>query len=54
MQCPYLDALRHPLNLAVLVLAVAAGLFSAWWLFPVGLMVWGIMVVVHANDPALR
>jgi len=54
MQPPYLDALRHPLNLAVLALAVAAGLCSAWWLFPVGLVVWGIMVVVHAHDLALR
>jgi chromosome segregation ATPase len=31
-----------------------AGLFSAWWLFPLGLLLWLIMVVVVARNPTLR
>jgi hypothetical protein len=35
-------------------LAVLAGLISAWWLFPVGLLFWLIMVVTVSRDPSLR
>ncbi len=41
MHSPTFDALLHPLNLATLALAAAAGLCAAWWLFPLGLLVWG-------------
>ena len=54
MRSPLLIALLHPLNLAVLVWAGAAGLLAAWWLFPLGLAVWLVMVAVIANDPSLR
>lgn len=47
-------ALFHPLNLAMIGAAVLAGLISAWWLFPVGLAFWLIMVVMVARDPALK
>jgi hypothetical protein len=52
MRSPLLTALFHPLNLTTLAVAVAAGLCAAWWLFPLGLLVWLIMVVGVARDPA--
>jgi hypothetical protein len=51
---PALDALLHPLNLATLGLAVAFGLCGAWWLFPLGLLVWLAMVISIARDPGRR
>ncbi len=51
---PLVDALLNPLNLVTLALAVAAGLCAAWWLFPVGVLVWGLMVIFIANDPSRR
>ena len=54
MRSPYLVSLFHPLNLAVLALAVAAGLCAAWWLFPLGLLVWSLMFAGVAADPSLR
>jgi len=54
MRSPYLTALFNPLNIATLMLAVAAGLCAAWWLFPLGLIVWGVMVYGIASDPSLR
>jgi chromosome segregation ATPase len=51
---PFLTGLIHPLNLSILALSVFAGLISAWWLFPVGLLFWLIMVVNVARDPSLR
>jgi hypothetical protein len=38
----------------MLALTAAAGLCSAWWLVPVGLVLWLIMVVVIARDPGLQ
>ena len=46
-------ALFHPVNLAVLALAVVAGACAAWWLFPVGLIFWLAMVVTTIRDPRL-
>lgn len=54
MRSPLINALFHPLNLAVLAWAVAAGLVAAWWLFPLGLLLWLIMVVTIANNRSLR
>ncbi len=51
---PFLTALLHPLNLGMLGLAVFAGSISAWWLFPIGLLFWLLMVVAVARDPTLR
>src|SRR5258708_4108597 len=50
---PWLTALINPLNLAMLALAVAAGLCSAWWLLPLGLLLWVVMVLGVARDPSL-
>ena len=40
---PWLTALINPLNLAMLALAVAAGLCAAWWLLP-GL--WAVLYMI--------
>ena len=50
---PWLTALINPLNLAMLALAVAAGLCAAWWLLPLGLLLWVVMVLTIARDPSL-
>ena len=46
-------ALFHPVNLAVLVLAAAAGACAAWWLFPIGVVFWLAMVIITIRDPRL-
>ena len=46
-------ALFHPLNLAALVLAAAAGACAAWWLFPIGVVFWLLMVIITICDPRL-
>ncbi len=38
----------------MLALTAAAGLCSAWWLAPLGLLFWFIMVTVIARDPGLQ
>jgi hypothetical protein len=54
MRSPFLTALLHPLNIAMLALSVLAGLIAAWWLFPLGLLFWLAMVIAVARDPSLR
>lgn len=54
MKSIYLTALTHPLNTATLALAVAAGLCAAWWLFPIGIVVWLIMVINIVRDPSAK
>jgi len=54
VRSPFLTGLLHPLNLLMLGLSVFAGLVSAWWLFPVGLLFWLIMVLAVSRDPSLR
>lgn len=51
---PLLLALLNPVNLAMLALTAAAGLCSAWWLAPIGLVLWLVMVFVIARDPGLQ
>ena len=51
---PLLSSLLHPLNLSMLALTAAAGLCSAWWLAPVGLVFWLIMIIAVARDPGLQ
>lgn len=51
---PLLLALFNPVNLSMLALTVAAGLCSAWWLAPIGLILWLVMVFVIARDPGLQ
>lgn len=47
-------ALLNPINIMMLALSICAGLVAAWWLFPVGLVCWSLMVLSVARDPALR
>jgi hypothetical protein len=54
MRSPLLTALFHPLHQAMLLLAAAAGLLAAWWLFPAGLGLWLIMVLRMAGDRSIR
>jgi len=54
MRNPYVFALLHPINLSMLALITAAGLCAAWWLFPLGILIWTIMVFNIARDPSLQ
>jgi chromosome segregation ATPase len=54
MRSPFLTALFHPLNILMLALSALAGLVAAWWLFPLGLLFWLMMVIAVARDPSLR
>ena len=38
----------------MLALTIAAGLCSAWWLAPIGLVFWLVMVIVIARDPGIQ
>ncbi len=44
-------ALSQPRNPAVLGLAFIFGGCAAWWLLPVGLAVWLVMVLGSLGDP---
>jgi prefoldin subunit 5 len=54
MRSPWVTALFHSLNPAMLTLAILAGLVAAWWLFPVGLVLWLVMVARIATDRRVR
>lgn len=54
MRSPFSLALTNPTSLTILGLSILAGLIAAWWLFPLGLLFWGIGVAVIAGDKALR
>lgn len=49
---PYLYAARRPLAIAVLVFAILGGLLVYWWLLPLGLLAYGLMVALDGRDPA--
>lgn len=51
---PLLTALLNPVNLAMLALTIAAGLCSAWWLAPIGFVLWLVMVTIIARDPGIQ
>ncbi|MDR3578006.1 MAG: hypothetical protein P4L50_29425 [Anaerolineaceae bacterium] len=51
---PWLLAFINPINILMLVAAVAAGLIAAWWLFPEGLLFWLGMMIKIATDPSVR
>ena len=51
MATPLRTAFTDRMNLATLGIAIAAGLLAAWWLLPIGLAVWLIMVIVTVNGP---
>jgi hypothetical protein len=54
MRSPVSIAFFHPVNVAMFVSAVLAGLLAAWWLAPLGFLLWLVMVVRLANDPSVR
>lgn len=45
-------AVRNPFVLSMLPLSVAAGLCAAWWLLPVGIGLWLMMIIAINNDPS--
>ena len=51
---PFLIALLQPLHLALLAMALAAGLCGAWWLFPLGLALWAILVWSASRSPEVQ
>jgi hypothetical protein len=51
---PFLTAIFNPVNLVMLSLVVISGLCAAWWLAPLGLILWIVMVVVIARDPGIN
>jgi chromosome segregation ATPase len=53
MPNPYLYAARRPLALLVLLFALLGGLLIYWWLFPLGLLAYGAMLLLGGRDPAL-
>lgn len=54
MRSPLTTALFNPLNIVALLFSGLAGLLAAWWLLPIGLIIWGVMVATIANDKAIR
>lgn len=54
MRSPIVTGLTHPLAILTLAVAAIAGLIAAWWLFALGLVLWVVMAINVARDPALR
>jgi hypothetical protein len=54
MRTPLVTALLNDLNTAMLGIAVLAGLTAAWWLFPLGLILWAVMIARIATDRRIR
>jgi chromosome segregation ATPase len=53
MSNPYAFAARQPLAIIVLLLAVLGGLLIYWWLLPLGLLIYGLMVFLGGQDPTV-
>jgi hypothetical protein len=53
-QSPFIQALVNPANLGMLALTTAAALCSAWWMAPIGFLLWLFMVWMIARDPGLQ
>ncbi len=51
---PLVIALLQPLHLVLLALTIAAGLCAAWWLFPVGLVLWAGLVWSQSRSPSVQ
>jgi hypothetical protein len=51
---PFLTAFFNPINLAMLAVVAASSLCAAWWLLPVGLLLWLVMFLVIFTNPALH
>jgi chromosome segregation ATPase len=54
MKPHYRVAFRQPLNIAMLVASLLAGVIAAWWMFPIGLALWGFMVWGVATHPVTQ
>lgn len=54
MRSGVMNALINPIHLLTLMVAGVSGLIAAWWLFPLGILFWGIMVLNAINDPTER
>jgi hypothetical protein len=54
MRSPRATAIFQPINLSMLGLSILAGLIAAWWLFPLGLAFWLVMMARIANDRTIR
>ena len=54
MKPQYRAALRQPLNVAMLIATLLAGLLAAWWMFLIGLVLWGFMVWGVATHPVTQ
>jgi hypothetical protein len=54
MRSPFWIALTHPLNVITLVTSLTAGMLAAWWLLPVGLVLWATMMMLIANEPEVK
>lgn len=54
MRSPLVTALFHSLNPAMLGISILAGLVAAWWLFPLGVILWIVMVARIASDRRIR
>ena len=54
MSSPFVTAFFDPLNLMILLVAAVAGLVAAWWLFPLGLLFWLIMMISLTRDAGFR
>lgn len=53
-QSPWMSSLLKPLHIAMFGVAILAGLISAWWLMPIGVVLWVVMVANLATSPAMR
>jgi chromosome segregation ATPase len=53
MANPYAYAARRPMAITVLACAILTGLLVYWWLLPLGLLVYGLLVFMGGSDPAM-
>jgi hypothetical protein len=51
---PFLTSLLNPVNLLMFALIVISGLCAAWWLAPLGFVLWIIMVTIISRDPGVN
>jgi hypothetical protein len=49
MPSPLRTALTNRMSVLTLLLAFGGGMFAAWWLLPIGLIIWIIVVMAAIN-----
>jgi hypothetical protein len=52
MDSQVLSVLLKPIHATLLTISIFAGLLAAWWLFPLGLLCWGLLVWMSLRDPS--